>query len=235
MTVQTANKSKAEIAYSWIREKIRTREYEPGHRLVLSSIADELSISVVPVREAIRQLEAEGQVTYERNVGARVSTYNQAVYFETMETVAVLEGRATALSAPLLDAQDIAEARRVNDKMRALLDDFEPVEFTQLNKEFHRVLFRKCPNSRLVQLLFDEWENLEYHRVSTFRYVPHRARDSVTEHDRLVALIEAQADQFYIESQARNHRLQTSVSYRKQLDSEEKLAAEDPTFAQSNA
>ncbi|MFZ2598394.1 GntR family transcriptional regulator, partial [Corynebacterium casei] len=165
MATQTISKSKAETAYAWIRERIRTREYEPGYRLVLSTIAEALEVSVVPVREAIRQLEAEGLVTYERNVGARVSTYNQDVYFETMETIAVLEGRATALSAPLLETEDLAQARAVNQKMRDLLEDFDPIEFTQLNKAFHRVLFGKCPNARLVQLLFDEWENLEYFRV----------------------------------------------------------------------
>ena len=42
-------------------------------RLVLSSIAEELGFSVVPVREAIRRLEAEGLVTFERNVGATVA------------------------------------------------------------------------------------------------------------------------------------------------------------------
>ncbi|SRR5699024_1387936 len=220
MTARIANRSKAEHAYSWIREKIRTREYEPGYRLVLSTIAEALEVSVVPVREAIRQLEAEGLVTYERNVGARVSTYNQEVYFETMETIAVLEGRATALSAPLLQATDLDKARQINQKMRDLLQDFDPIEFTQLNKAFHQALFSKCPNSRLVQLLFDEWENLEYFRVSTFRYVPHRARQSVEEHDRLVALIEAHADDFYIETQARNHRLQTATTYRQRLNSE---------------
>src|SRR5690625_4063274 len=118
MTPHLSNQSKAEQAYAWIREKIRTREYEPGYRLVLSTIADALQVSVVPVREAIRQLEAEGLVTYERNVGARVSTYNQAVYFETMETIAVLEGRATALSAPQLTAEDLNQARRINQQMR---------------------------------------------------------------------------------------------------------------------
>ena len=220
MATQTISKSKAETAYAWIRERIRTREYEPGYRLVLSTIAEALEVSVVPVREAIRQLEAEGLVTYERNVGARVSTYNQDVYFETMETIAVLEGRATALSAPLLEAEDLAQARAVNQKMRDLLEDFDPIEFTQLNKAFHRVLFGKCPNARLVQLLFDEWENLEYFRVSTFRYVPQRAQDSVEEHERLVALIEAKADKFYIEAQARNHRLETSTSYRQRLNAE---------------
>ena len=79
MATQTISKSKAETAYAWIRERIRTREYEPGYRLVLSTIAEALEVSVVPVREAIRQLEAEGLVTYERNVGARVSTYNGCV------------------------------------------------------------------------------------------------------------------------------------------------------------
>jgi DNA-binding GntR family transcriptional regulator len=137
-----------------------------------------------------------------------------------METIAVLEGRATALSAPLLEAEDLAKARAVNQKMRDLLEDFDPIEFTQLNKAFHRVLFGKCPNARLVQLLFDEWENLEYFRVSTFRYVPQRAQDSVEEHERLVALIEAKADKFYIEAQARNHRLETSTSYRQRLNAE---------------
>ena len=45
--------------------------YGPGYRLVLGTIAKDLGISVVPVREAIRRLEAEGLVTFERNVGAR--------------------------------------------------------------------------------------------------------------------------------------------------------------------
>ena len=56
--------SKSQQAYNWISENIRTRAYEPGYRLVLATIADDLGISVVPVREAIRQLEAEGMVTY---------------------------------------------------------------------------------------------------------------------------------------------------------------------------
>src|SRR5699024_1406765 len=59
---------------------------------------------------------------------------------ETMETIAVLEGRATALSAPLLTAEDLNEARRINQQMRDLLNNFDPLEFTHLNKEFHQTL-----------------------------------------------------------------------------------------------
>lgn len=216
--VLTAGESKSQQAYNWISEKIRTREYEPGYRLVLAAIADELGISVVPVREAIRQLEAEGMVTYERNVGASVTTYNREAYYESMDIVATLEANATAQSAPYLGAEDIARAREINQRMRKLDVHHDPEEFTQLNKEFHSVLFSKCPNERLKDLVVDQWKQLEYHRVSTFRYVPERAQESTREHEQLVSLIEAGAEPAYIEKVARQHRLSTLNTYRKKND-----------------
>lgn len=206
--------SKSQQAYNWISQQIRTRGYEPGHRLVLTTIAEELDVSVVPVREAIRQLEAEGLVTYERNVGARVTTHNREAYYESMEIVATLEARATAQSAPFLEAADVAKARELNQQMRELDVTHDPDEFTKLNKEFHSVLFAKCPNERLVKLVYEQWDQLEYHRVSTFRYIPERALDSVEEHEKLVTLIEIGAEEAYVEKVAREHRLQTSRSYR---------------------
>ena len=51
--VAPAGESKSQQAYNWISEKIRTREYEPGYRLVLAAIAENLGISVVPVLSLI--------------------------------------------------------------------------------------------------------------------------------------------------------------------------------------
>lgn len=209
-----AGESKSQQAYNWISKKIRTREFEPGYRLVLTAIAEELDVSVVPVREAIRQLEAEGFVTYERNVGARVTAHNREAYYESMDIVATLEAYATAQSAPHLTPEDLAQARAINQQMREIDIQSNPDEFTRLNKEFHSVLFSRCPNERLVQLVYDQWKQLEYHRVSTFRYVPERAVQSVKEHEQLVALAEIGADAAYIESVARNHRLATLRIYR---------------------
>lgn len=207
-------KSKAELSYDWIRERIRARDFEPGYRLVLSQIADELDVSVVPVREAIRQLEAEGLVTYEHNVGARVSELNRRSYYELMESVAVLEAATTALSAPLLEDVALQRAHALNEDMRVLLTDFDPVGFTRLNQEFHQTLFSACPNQRLVSLVHREWEELDRYRVSTFRYVPERAEASVAEHNQLVSLIAANASPHVIEDIARNHRLKTKDAYK---------------------
>jgi N-methylhydantoinase A/oxoprolinase/acetone carboxylase beta subunit len=65
--------SKHERAYRLIRARIIDGAYPPGHRLVIDALAEELGISQVPVREAIRRLEAEGRIEYRHNIGARVA------------------------------------------------------------------------------------------------------------------------------------------------------------------
>ncbi|WP_166970072.1 GntR family transcriptional regulator [Brevibacterium atlanticum] len=205
--------SKAETAYRWIRERVADQTYQPGHKLVLAQIALELDTSVVPVREAIRRLEADGLVTFERNVGARVAMVDQGSYAQSMETVAVLEGAAVAAALGHLGEEDLTAAERINEAMRALLEVFEPAEFTRLNHEFHEALYRRCPNERLCTLVGLEWDRLSHLRDSTFAFVPNRALESVEEHSRILALIRARASAQEVERAVREHRSATLHSY----------------------
>ncbi|WP_022890787.1 GntR family transcriptional regulator [Agromyces italicus] len=204
-----ATESKSQRAYRFIRERIDDGRYVPGFRLVLGSIAGELEVSVVPVREAIRRLEAEGLVTFERNVGAQVALIKETEYLHTMQTLALVEGAATALSSPTLTAEQIARARAINDRMRRTLDDFDPHRFTELNLAFHAVLFEACPNPHILDLVHRGWNRMKVLRDSSFSFVPGRAHDSVAEHERILELIEAGADALEIELAARSHRTAT--------------------------
>ncbi|MEV4991045.1 GntR family transcriptional regulator [Pseudarthrobacter sp. LMD1-1-1.1] len=205
--------SKSEQAYQAVKARIVEGTYTPGYRLVLGSIAKDLGFSVVPVREAIRRLEAEGLVTFERNVGATVAGIDPTEYLYTMQTLSIVEGAATALSAPLIDPAAVARARAVNEEMRTCLDHFDPVRFTQLNQDFHSVLFEHCPNPHILDLVHRGWNRLAAIRSSTFRFVPGRARDSVDEHENLLKLIENGADAEQIEKAARLHRSATLDAY----------------------
>jgi len=207
--VKAAAPSKSQLAYDFIRARIDDGRYVSGFRLVLGQIAGELDISVVPVREAIRRLEAEGLVTFEKNVGAQVALLQEAEYTYTMETLALVEGAATQLSAPLLNGDHLHRARMVNREMIACLDDFIPHRFTQLNQEFHAVLFEECPNPHILDLVHRGWNRLTVLRDSTFSFVPGRARESVDEHEHILQLIESGADALEIELAARRHRLAT--------------------------
>jgi DNA-binding GntR family transcriptional regulator len=215
-----AGQSKSQRAYQWIKERIARNEYTAGYRLVLATIAKELDMSVVPVREAIRQLEAEGFVTFAHNVGAQVSMVDEAQYRDSMQALAVLEGSATALAARRLTVEDLRQARTVNERMIASLEHFDPRLFTTLNQEFHTILFTKCVNARMVVLVQAEWARLGHLRASTFSFVPGRAHQSVCEHENIVALIEQGAPLDQIETAARQHRTATLDAY---------LAHEHPT------
>jgi DNA-binding GntR family transcriptional regulator len=201
--------SKSELAYDWLREQIVSHRFSPGYRLVLSQIAGELGISVVPVREAIRRLEAEGLVTFEKNIGAQVALVDEGEYVTTMQTLAIVEGAATGLAAPRLETDDLALARAVNRRMRDCLEHFDPHRFTELNQEFHTVLFTRCHNDQLFDLVMRGWGRLRMLRDSTFSFVPGRAADSVAEHDRLITMIEQAAEPLDIELAARRHRTAT--------------------------
>lgn len=207
MTV--ANESKSERAYRLIRERIDEGVYVPGFRLVIAPIAAELGISAVPVREAIRRLEAEGFVTFERNVGAQVALIEETEYLHTMQTLALVEGYATALATPFVTEDQVARARAINDTMRRTLDEFDPERFTELNREFHSVLFENCPNPHVLDLVHRGWNRLRVLRNSSFGFAPGRSPESVDEHDHLLRLIEEQVPADEIEHVAREHRLKT--------------------------
>ncbi len=206
-TVETSSKS--QDAYDWIRERITRHEYGPGYRLVLASIAAELDMSVVPVREAIRRLEAEHLVTFEKNVGARVSVVDEDQYVYTMQTLSLVEGYATRLAAPHLTDEDLAAASEINERMHRLLDHFDAHVYTQLNQQFHAVLFAACPNPHVLDLVDRGWSRLAGLRDTSFALIPSRPRHSVEEHDRIVELIRTGADPDELELFTRNHRLRT--------------------------
>ncbi len=132
----TGKISKADIAYSWLWERIIEGVYGPGYRVVIDQLVRETGISSIPWREAIRRLEAEGWMEVVPQVGARITTFDTNAYAQTMQVLARLEGYATALALPNLTPDTIAAALKVNQNMAKALEDFDPVRFTQLNRGF---------------------------------------------------------------------------------------------------
>jgi DNA-binding GntR family transcriptional regulator len=198
--------SKSQRAYEWIRERIASGGFGPGYRLVLTSVAEDLGMSSVPVREAIRRLTAEGLVTFEHQVGARVAMVDPGQYRHAMQVIGVVESTATALAAPYLTPADLARARELNDVMRRGLLDLDSRGFSMLNQEFHHILYARCPNPRLLEIVEMEWTRLGHLRSSIFGVVPGRAPASVCEHDALLDLLEGGAELDAIEQAVRRHR-----------------------------
>jgi DNA-binding GntR family transcriptional regulator len=211
--VTPAAASKQEATHEILKARIVDGQYGPGHRLVIDAIARELKISPMPVREAIRRLEAEGWVVYERNLGARVAPLDADSWREAVEILAVLEGHATARAAPLLNVEDIAAMRAHNERLLQALEDFDVIEFSQINLAFHDVVHARCPNLHLQRELRSIQERVNTLRSSIFMYIPRRGKTAIEEHDRLIELIAAGADPLEIEIVARDHKLHTILAF----------------------
>lgn len=201
----TAPLSKTERAYAHLRDGILAGAYSPGERFVLNRIARDLAISPVPVREAIRLLEAEGLVSFQRNVGAVVAHPDETAWPDTIETLAVLEARAGAAAAPHLNRDILDRARAVNDDIREPALSAEV--FIERDWQFHSTLTRPCPNPHLMSVL-KRVRNLA--RISQRLYLPYgedvRAR-TVADHDELLTALTRGADPRDIEDLVRGHWL----------------------------
>jgi DNA-binding GntR family transcriptional regulator len=213
-TAQKQPLTKQERAYRAIRERILSGEYGPGFRVVIDGLAGELGVSALPVREAVRRLEAEGLIVYRPNAGAQVAPADPAGFDDEMTVLAVLEGFATASAAPRMDAAAIARLSEVTDAMVAAMERMDALGFGALNRDFHAVIHGFCTNPALVRMLQDAERRLDAIRRTVFVNIPYRGAESVAEHREIVALIAGGADAGTIEAAARRHKLRTVESFR---------------------
>lgn len=143
--------SKQQLAYDYIKSGIGRGLYAPRQRLVIDTLARELTVSPVPVREAIRRLEAEGLVIFSKNSGAIVAGADPDLWAEQMELLAVLEGYVTGAAAPRITDRDLKQLEDINEKMAQALASFDLEGWAQGNRDFHAVINKRCPNETIVE------------------------------------------------------------------------------------
>jgi DNA-binding GntR family transcriptional regulator len=205
--------NKQERTYTILRDRIHAGAYQPHARLNIDALARELGVSPIPVREALRRLEAEGWVRFQPNVGAIVSPVDSTSWEQAMVTLAVLEGAASAAAQPYLRKSDFARLRKICAEMAAIVTVGDPLRFSRLNKQMHAAIFARCPNGYLVELLEQTYLRLDRVRSTMFVYLPERSKEALHEHDHLLTLLEnASADE--VDRYARWHKLQTVEAYR---------------------
>jgi DNA-binding GntR family transcriptional regulator len=218
MAETEAAPNKHEQAYRLIRERIEAATYQPGQRLIIDALARDLNMSQVPIREAIRRLQAEGWVSYRHNSGPEVANISLERWTATMEVLAVLDGYATALAAPFVTASDIAQMRELAEVMQKAIYEFDLFTFASGNREFHRVIYARCPNRILVERISENQAQLEAMRGALFPSVPLRGQETIAEHLRLIELLESGAAFEEVELIAREHKLHSLKASVKQRE-----------------
>ncbi|WPN47367.1 MULTISPECIES: GntR family transcriptional regulator [unclassified Pseudomonas] len=123
-----------------------------GTALRQQDLADLFGVSRMPVREALRQLEAQALLNVIAHKGAVVAPLVQGDAVETYALRILLESQALRLSVPLLEEEDVEQARRY---IEALESEHDFTEIGRLNRLFHMTLYCRTPNRRLLKLVED--------------------------------------------------------------------------------
>jgi DNA-binding GntR family transcriptional regulator len=165
-------------AYRRLLDSIRSGALPPGTRLRETELADRLGISRTPVREAIRQLEADGLVVHLPRQGAAIRSLDHAEVIELYEMRAVLEGTAASLTARVASAVDLAELADLNAELAAAGSGLQAQE---LNRQFHRTLLESARNRFLVKAMNALQKTLLILGPTTLAD-PDRAAAAVAEH-----------------------------------------------------
>jgi len=170
-----------------LRQRLLSGEFVDGQQLRQEALSNEYGVSRVPVREALRQLEAEGLIQIIDHKGAIVSKLSLDDVLELLEIRALLESSVLKASIPCQTSADITLAEQTLHEFEVALQKNDVRHWGELNSRFHLALYRaaKRPNTlALIEQLHNKTDR--YTRMQIlFTRTMERAHE---EHTRLLEL-----------------------------------------------
>lgn len=180
-------------ARDWVFQVIRTaivRGELPGDMpLRQDEISTALSVSHIPVREAFRQLEAQGLVRIYPNRGAVVTKLSCKELSDVMDTRILLEVGALRLALPHITEKDLARAREL---LELFSREKDPIKGAELNLKLHFSLYDPCDNQTLLSLIDQMHANVDRYITPFFGKEEVSAElYTVDEHSQIISACES--------------------------------------------
>ncbi len=173
-----------------LRRSIVAGELRPAERIRQEDLADRLGVSVAPVREALRVLEQEGQVTYRPRRGYFVTELRIEDLQEIYELRRVLEDRAARRSLPGLDEQALERiALAAKDCFKAA-DAGDIAAELEANRRFHFAILESGDHPHTMRVIRLLWDSTEAYRAMYYNS-PAERRASIAAHDRILDAVRA--------------------------------------------
>ena len=173
---------------AFVIEAIMSGQYQPGDRVVASSLARRLGVSQAPVREAIRDLVLLGFLETEPFKGTSVRSFTPKELYEVYTVRAALESLAARLATERLTDEDVHALQCTLDEMIRVAQEQDEEGMVRLDNRFHETILQISDN----QLLYQLWQTLQfgYWTIVTARSSSYDLEELARRHE---ALLEALA------------------------------------------
>jgi DNA-binding GntR family transcriptional regulator len=184
-------RTKEEQVADFLREGIISGMFPRGSRLKQAEIAERLQISITPVREALKLLEAEGYVTGNSYRGVRVAPFDASASEEVLELRLLLESRLLRGTTEKIAAQDIVELRALADEFEQAFKVGDRAAARGVNYRLHRRLYSIAAMPQTLHFVQILWARYPFDLINA---VEGRGQEAVKEHDEILrALLDGDA------------------------------------------
>ncbi len=173
--------TKNELVYHSLKEKIIKGDIPGGDKLILAAIAKEYNVSTIPVREAIKQLQQDGLVEATPHNSARVIEHDLDTLKKILEVRLAIEGLLAELSAKNINQTQLMALEDINVKMNECMDENDPINYDNLDKMFHKIIYDSCPNE-ILHDIYVELRNKSQYARTVFTKNPTRMEVSYKDH-----------------------------------------------------
>jgi DNA-binding GntR family transcriptional regulator len=200
----------------WLRDQIANGSLRAGAQLRQEILAQEFGVSVPPVREALKTLEAEGLVVYRPHRGYVVASMTVAELEEAYRIRDLLETEAIRRSVPVLGKDAISRMREAMRDMEAAHRMQNVPALTSANRRFHFTLFDAAEMPRMAEMIRVLWESTDRYRSLYYSTQQHRRRVN-QEHRAIMAAVRRRDSAEAVEL-LRTHREHALDSLRASLE-----------------
>ena len=166
--VRKGYRTMAEFALEELREAIILGEIEPGTPLRLDELARSLGMSISPIREAVRQLEALGLAVHVPHQGAKVVALDVEELRDLFSVRLVVESHAVRLAAAEFTDEDAEQARTHLDDAVAAREEDDTRRALHAHADFHFAVYEAARSPWLVRLIRPAWDSSERFRPVLF-------------------------------------------------------------------
>ena len=172
-----------------LRDEILSGRGAPGDRLNLDDYKTSWDISITPLRDAAKKLEADGLVVIAPRRGVFVATIDREALFDIFEIRQALEPLVTEKATPHIPLAEIEHALKEHRAIEPIVSKTKRIERLQrIDHMVHDLVVAHCPNARLARLVTGLRDSILWCRNSVQRSVPDAFDPSLLEH---IAICEA--------------------------------------------
>ncbi len=151
--LRSAGNSFSEQVYNSLRDALISGDLEPGEKISTRTLAASYQISAMPVREALKRLEAQAALEVEAKRAFRVPVLNPKSAAELFQVRSVLEAAGASCAAQSISAEEIVQLERLCDAADIAWRHGDVGAFLHTNAGFHRIINNRSGNGFLAETL----------------------------------------------------------------------------------